>query len=137
LLSGVAVTALQDVIDNFYNDNISKKNNDDVTLLSRYNGSKNFGSLYAPATSLRRCLHGASIPSGRGLFCVPYCMHDHQEAKETEGEQSAGQRPCQMGERRRCAWPGIGTESRPARAPLRGRGAYLAVPWGGGAPAVE
>jgi hypothetical protein len=71
----VAVTALQDVIDNFYNDNISKKNNDDVTLLSRYNGSKNFGSLYAPATSLWRCLHGAPSPVAAGSSaCHIACM---------------------------------------------------------------
>ena len=32
-------------------------------------------------------------------------MHDRQETKETEGEQAAGQRPCQMGERRSAPGP--------------------------------
>ena len=77
------------------------------------------------------------VPSGGGFFRIPCRMHDCQNTKETEGEQSAGQRPCQMGKRRRCAWASIGTEPRQARAPLRGRAAYPAMPWGGGTLAVE
>ena len=63
------------------------------------------------------------VPGGGGLFSMPSCMHDHQEIEATKAKQFAGQRPCQMGERRRCSWASIGTESRQARAPLRGRGA--------------
>ena len=54
---------------------------------------------------------------------IPYCIDDREDTKETEGgrAQFAGQRPCQMGKRRRCFWASIGTTEPPqARGPLRG-----------------
>jgi hypothetical protein len=81
LLSGVAVTGLQDVIDNFHNANISRKK-EDVTLLLLYINQRSLAP-FARRLGRSGAVYMAPRPSGGGLFRIPYCMHGRQDIKET------------------------------------------------------
>jgi hypothetical protein len=137
LLSGVAVTDLQDVIDNFRNDNISKKN-EDVTLLLLYINQRSFGALCAPATSLWRGLHFAPFPvaadsSASHIACMiaktpKRRMASNPLASALARWESEGGAP----------GPASEEPSRDKAVPLsEEEGRILQWPWGGGPFAVE
>jgi hypothetical protein len=82
----------------FGGNNIPKKTT--MTLLPFYMDE---GALWHPQHAGHVALALATwhpIPSGGTRSGIPYCIDERQDTKETGGEclQSAGQRPCQMGE---------------------------------------
>jgi hypothetical protein len=72
LLSGVAVTALQDMIDDFCSDIISKNKQGSCRIKIAVYGSKNFGALNAAGYVALARPTWRLVRSGGGLFCIPY-----------------------------------------------------------------